>query len=203
MQIGADIYCDTNIILPALERLQPEPSLYPGAAGARAGAVVQFRAHGLARDGRRDGARLRRPASGLLEGPSKEDYLYVDISKAAMEPKLEANVQLVRAQLAWLEEALADGRPFVLGDRPSALDLGYFHPISLVRKNGPPPEVDALLGLAPIVAVVRACRRARPRHADEDERRCRAGRRQGGDARVAVAHRAPAAPGLSRAWPSA
>ena len=150
LQIGADIYCDTNIILPTLERLHPEPTLYPGGPGlAQAlsfnvertiwlpviGVMMHFR-DGLPEEFLRD---------------RKEDYLYVDISKAAMEPQLEANVQIVRAQLAWLASALGDGRPFVLGDRPSALDLGWFHPISLVRENGPPAEVDALLGLAPIV----------------------------------------------------
>ena len=81
----------------------------------------------------------------------KEGYLYVDISKAAMEPEFDLNVQRVRAQLAWLTQALADGRKFLFGDAPSALDLGYYHPISLIRKNAPPKEVDDLLGLAPIV----------------------------------------------------
>ena len=39
MQIGADIYCDTNLILPALDRLFPNtPRLYPqGSEGARSG----------------------------------------------------------------------------------------------------------------------------------------------------------------------
>ena len=29
LQIGADIYCDTKLILRQLERLQPEPTMYP------------------------------------------------------------------------------------------------------------------------------------------------------------------------------
>lgn len=29
LQIGADIYCDTQLILRTLERLYPEPSLFP------------------------------------------------------------------------------------------------------------------------------------------------------------------------------
>ena len=29
LQVGADIYCDTNVILPALDRLHPEKTLYP------------------------------------------------------------------------------------------------------------------------------------------------------------------------------
>ena len=150
LQVGADIYCDTNIILPALERLYPEPTLYPGAAGlAQALSFNVERTIWLAVVGVMSHFRDGLPEEFLRD--RKEDYLYVDIDKAAMEPKLEANVQVVRAQLAWLWAALADGRPFVLGERPSALDLGYFHPISLVRENGPPAEVDALLGLAPLV----------------------------------------------------
>src|SRR5437899_3695733 len=30
LQIGADIYCDTQVIVPVLERLHPTPTLYPG-----------------------------------------------------------------------------------------------------------------------------------------------------------------------------
>src|ERR1700761_6497860 len=33
MQIGADIYCDTQIILRGLERRDPEPSIFPGKNG--------------------------------------------------------------------------------------------------------------------------------------------------------------------------
>ncbi len=29
LQVGADIYCDTQLILRTLERLHPEPSLFP------------------------------------------------------------------------------------------------------------------------------------------------------------------------------
>jgi len=29
MQVGADIYCDTQLILRTLERLHPQPSLFP------------------------------------------------------------------------------------------------------------------------------------------------------------------------------
>ena len=42
----------------------------------------------------------------------KEDYLYVDISKAAMAPELPQYRQRVSAQYAWLKASLADGRAF-------------------------------------------------------------------------------------------
>jgi len=40
----------------------------------------------------------------------KEGYLYIDISRNAMEPEFDLNVQRVRAQIGWLKEALGDGR---------------------------------------------------------------------------------------------
>lgn len=150
LQVGADIYCDTNLILPTLERLHPTPSLYP--AGS------QGVAEGLAFAWERQ---MWLPTIGVLVHyigehippeflkDRKESYLMVDISKDAMAPRFEADVQFVRAQLAWLRRALAQ-RPFLFGAAPSAADLACWQTIYLLRKNCP-PEVDALLGLAAIV----------------------------------------------------
>ena len=69
LQVGADIYCDTNIILPALERLHPEPTLYPDAPTALVQALsfnwersVWFAAIGGARADREGGRAGRVPA---------------------------------------------------------------------------------------------------------------------------------------------
>ncbi len=151
LQVGADIFCDTNIILPTLERLYPEHPLYPADFGSLARAlsfnwertawipVIGILVHFLG----------DLPADFLKD--RKDGYLYIDISKAAMEPEFDVNVQRVRAQLAWLKATLADGRRFLFGDAPGALDLGYYHPLSLIRKNSPAAEVDDLLGLASIL----------------------------------------------------
>lgn len=147
LQIGADIYCDTNIILPALERLFPQPPLYPdGCEGvARGLAFAWERAMWI-------------PTIGVLTHfigehippefieDRRKDYLYVDISKAAMAPELPQYRQKVVAQYAWLKTALADGRAFVFGAQPSALDLACYQTIYLLRKNCP-PEVDAFVGI--------------------------------------------------------
>jgi glutathione S-transferase len=147
LQIGADIYCDTNIILPTLERLFPSPSFYPGGCEgiARGLSFAWERAMWI-------------PTIGVLTHfigehippefikDRKEDYLYVDISKAAMAPELPQYRQRVNAQYAWLKAALADGRAFVFGGAPSALDLACYQTIYLLRKNCP-PEVDAFVGI--------------------------------------------------------
>ena len=154
LQVGADIYCDTHIILPALERLYPpphSPSLYPaGSEGlARGLSFAWDRAMWI-------------PTIGVLshfigdQFPAefvrdrKEGYLGFDISKAAMAPELPLHLQHVFAQNAWLKSALADGRRFIFGDAPGALDLTCYQTICLLRKNCP-AEVDAFAGLTPLL----------------------------------------------------
>lgn len=147
LQVGADIYCDTNIIVPALERLFPaQPSLYPdGSAGL---------ARGLAFAWERS---MWIPTIGVLTHfigehippefikDRKEGYLGIDISKGAMAPQLAQHRQHVAAQVAWLKQALGDGRAFVFGASPGALDLACYQTIFLLRKNCP-AEVDAFVG---------------------------------------------------------
>lgn len=151
LQIGADIYCDTNIILPTLERLHPSPSLYPaGSEGvARGLAFAWERAMWI-------------PTIGILSHfigdqlppefikDRKEGYLGFDMSKAAMAPELHLHRQRVAAQYAWLKTALADGRRFIFGDAPGALDLACYQTIFLLRKNCP-ADVDNLAGHGPLV----------------------------------------------------
>ena len=152
LQVGADIYCDTNIILPALERLHPKPTFYPaGSEGLTRGLSFAWeRAMWI-------------PTIGVISHfigdmfpaefikDRKEGYLGIDISKAAMEPSLPVNLQRVHAHYAWLKAALADGRKFIFGEVPSALDLTCYQTTFLMRKNCP-PEVDVMAGLAPLAA---------------------------------------------------
>jgi glutathione S-transferase len=151
MQVGADIYCDTNIILPALERLKPAPSIYPrGSVGVAnglgfawerqmwiptIGVLVHFIGEHI-------------PAEFIKD--RKEGYLGIDISKAAMAPSFMQHLEFVRAQIAWLGQAVSR-QPFLLGDQPSAADLACWQTIFLLRQNCPVDEVDALLGLGPLI----------------------------------------------------
>lgn len=150
MQVGADIYCDTNLILPALDRLHPQKSLYPaGSEGVAQGLGFAWE------------RQMWIPTIGVLVHyigehippeflkDRKEGYLMIDISRDAMAPQFEQHVQFVRAQVAWLKQALG-ARPFLFGSAPSAADLACWQTIFLLRKNCP-PDVDTLLGLAPLV----------------------------------------------------
>jgi glutathione S-transferase len=150
LQVGADIYCDTNVILPALERLHPARTLHPeGSEGVAQGLGFAWE------------RQMWVPTIGVLVHyigehippeflkDRKEGYLMIDISKEAMAPQLEQHLGIARAQLAWLKAALAR-RPFLFGDAPSAADFACWQTIFLLRKNCP-PQVDALLGLGPLV----------------------------------------------------
>jgi glutathione S-transferase len=151
LQVGADIYCDTNIILPTLERLCPSPTLYPnGSAGVAQGLAFAWeRAMWVPTIGVLShyiGDQL--PAEFIKD--RKEGYLGFDMSKAAMAPDLPRHLQAVHAHYGWLKTALASGRPFFFGDSLSALDLACWQTTFLLRKNCP-AAVDELLGLAPLV----------------------------------------------------
>ncbi len=149
MQVGADIYCDTHAILPALDRLHPEPSLSPGLAPGLAEAL----SYGFERDiwlaaiGVRVHFAGDAPAEFLRD--RKEDYLYIDMSHAAMEPDFPRNAQRVAAWVARFGRALTDGRPFLGGDAPGTADLGVFHVLWLMRDGPQAGQVDTLLGLEP------------------------------------------------------
>ncbi len=149
LQVGADIYCDTNVILAALDRLQPARKLD---------------SNGLARGlGFAWERQMWIPTIGVLVHyigehippefikDRKEGYLGIDISKAAMAPQFDQHVQLLRSQYAWLKAALADGRRFLFGDAPSVADFACWQTTYLLRKNCP-PEVDTLIGLQPLAA---------------------------------------------------
>ncbi|MCJ2015188.1 glutathione S-transferase family protein [Methylobacterium sp. J-076] len=151
LQIGADVFCDTHAILAVLERLHPAPSLYPDLTAGLAKAL----SFGFERDIWLAAIGVRVHFAG--DGPAeflrdrREDYLYVDISQAAMEPAYPRNAQRVAAWVAWLAEALADGRPFLGGAHAGAADLSHFHPLWLMRHGPQADAVDRALGLAPVL----------------------------------------------------
>ena len=150
MQVGADIYCDTLLILREIERRHPEPSLYPGGQEGLANALSYW----AERTTFVPGAALATsvigdqiPAEFIEE---RKSFMNHDFSKEASLRERPLNLQRVHAHMAWLASMLADGRAFLLGGAPSAADLSAYHPIWFTRKNGG-PTVEAALPLAPLL----------------------------------------------------
>ena len=136
MQIGADIYCDSQCIMLELERRFPKPALYPD------------HCFGLARGLSRwtDGplfdlaVKIVLGAAGdTLPHDFAEDRgrLYLGPNWAASLEK--ANTELphlaaqLRVQLGWLDHHLGQYGPFVLGASPGMADAVAYHVVWFVR----------------------------------------------------------------------
>jgi glutathione S-transferase len=129
MQIGADIYCDSQCIIRELDRRFPEPGFFPtqesglmwalsrwtdGALFDLAVKIVLGSAgDNLPEDFARDRGRL-------YLGPDWAEGLKA--ANAGL-PHLAAQA---RAALNWLEMQLTDGRTFLLGSQPAAIDAHFY-----------------------------------------------------------------------------
>src|SRR5579872_3887383 len=134
LQIGADIYCDSQLIMRELERRHPSPTLYPAGRGA-ADALAWWAekttfspAVSIAFAKRSDAF----PA-GFLEDRAKFSGRNIDpIAMKAAVPNL---LDQLRAHFDWLDQTLADGRSFLQGPAAGLADLAAYHPIWFLRQN--------------------------------------------------------------------
>lgn len=130
MQIGADIYCDTKVCAQTLERLHPEPSLFPNGEeasvwGLSRWAETSFMMAVTAFFG----------AGGLFDEAFIEDRkkMAPGIDFSATTALVPAKLLQLRSNLDRLESQLADGRPFLLGDATSLADLAAYHAHMFLR----------------------------------------------------------------------
>jgi glutathione S-transferase len=136
MQIGADIYCDTQCILRELERRFPERSLYRGTDAGTANAMAFWSDRNLFSPA--VGVGLASRGSTLISPEFLADRAKFSGREVNLE-RLKASVPILldqlRAQLGWLEGMLADGRPFLLGQHPTLFDCAAYHPCWFLRVN--------------------------------------------------------------------
>jgi glutathione S-transferase len=147
MQIGADIYCDTQCILRELERRCPAPGLYIGTSEGVAWGLAQWT----------DKA-LFNTVVALIFGATGEqlpDEFIRDRGEMSGRPfdvaRMKAAAPLLldqmRAGLDWLETMVPEARPFMKGDTAGLVDLNAYFNVWFLRKQY--PEADALLGAYP------------------------------------------------------
>ncbi len=128
LQIGADIYCDTRLILAELERRFPEPSIFPPALKAEAAMIAYWAEN-----------QLFRPMSLYVSG-NNLDLLPPDLQadrsrmRGLPEPSAETvrraaarNAPAVRMQIAWVEDLLVDGRKWMAGEAVTMVDFAVYH----------------------------------------------------------------------------
>lgn len=135
MQIGADVYCDSQCIMRELERRFPEPSLYRGTDAGTANALAFWCDRTLFSPavGIVFGARPAMLEPGFIEDRSKMmgREINLDRLKAATPVMLD----VLRPQFAWIEAMLADGRPFLTGAHPTLVDCCVYNPCWFIAKN--------------------------------------------------------------------
>ncbi|MGB5484035.1 glutathione S-transferase family protein [Parasphingorhabdus sp.] len=138
MQVGADIYCDSQLIVRELERRFPEPTLFPqgdhGLAHANAmwsdRAVFQA-AVAIIFGGLGD----KVPAAFITDRTALSGRSFDPAAMLAAVPHMEAQL---RAHVALLSDQLADGRRFLTGDRAGLVDANGYYNLWFIRTAFPP-----------------------------------------------------------------
>ena len=143
MQIGADIYCDSQCILRELERRFPEPDYFPNNSQGLAWGISRWAeqvfvesiklvlgAAGDALPG--DFARDR---GRLYFGPDWQENL------KQFHHELAPIISQIRSQLGWVEQRLSiSGNDFLFGDQPGLADLEIYYFVWFIRgrwESGP------------------------------------------------------------------
>ena len=127
MQIGADIYCDTQCIIRELERRFPEPTLFPEACQGLASATAMWT----------DKAFFQSTVNlvfGTLADKVPQEFI-ADREKlrgakfdiAAMTAAIPQMRDQFRANLQWIDAQLADGRSWMCGDQRQPLRYQRLH----------------------------------------------------------------------------
>jgi glutathione S-transferase len=147
MQIGADIYCDTQCIMPELEWRFPEPTLFPEACRGLASATAMWT----------DKAFFQGTVNlvfGTLADKVAQEFIAdreqlrggkFDI--AAMASAIPQMRDQYRANLQWIDAQLADGRKWMCGDQISLCDINAYMNVWYVR--GSLPILDQMLAEFP------------------------------------------------------
>lgn len=137
MQVGADIYCDTQLIMLELDRRLPSPPFLPKGREGEARAITMW-----------IDRLIFSPAVGVVmsQVPVAERFGEAfmkdraEFSGRSFDPeRLRAALPLVRDQtyalLSIAETMLADGRAFLLGSEPSLPDCALYNPVWFIQQQ--------------------------------------------------------------------
>lgn len=128
MQIGADIFCDSLCIARAIQERFPEPTLYPGGGDGMAWGLSRWT----------DGPFFQTTLEVIFGAQHRKMppefvrdrghiYFGADWNMEKLESDLASSIARLRVQFGWVEERLATGRKFMLGDAPGMPDaLAYY-----------------------------------------------------------------------------
>lgn len=134
LQVGADIYCDSQCIIRELERRFPQPTLYPHGAAGLPWALSRWT----------DGA-LFSLVVGVVMGAQADElpeefandrgrlYFGPHFDWQEQKKMLPHSLAQIRAQLGWIEERLCGDRNYMLGSQPGLPDALCYHLVWFFR----------------------------------------------------------------------
>lgn len=151
MQIGGDIYCDTQCIIRELERRFPAPTLFPGGNAGLASASAMWTDKSFFQNTVNlvFGSLADKVPQSFIEDREKLRGAKFDV--AAMTAVIPQMRDQLRAHVGWIEAQLAAGAPWFGGGEVSLLDINAFMNIWYIRSSLPAagellaefPEVQA------------------------------------------------------------
>ena len=137
MQVGADIYCDTQLIMLELERRLPSPPFLLKGREGEARAITMW----IDRN-------MFAPAVGLVMSQidvagkfgagfarDRSDFSGRNFDPERLRAALPVNRDQAYGQLSLAEAMLADGRRFVLGAEPSMPDCALYNPVWFIQQH--------------------------------------------------------------------
>ncbi|WP_425407876.1 glutathione S-transferase family protein [Hyphococcus sp.] len=135
LQIGADIYCDTQLIARIIDHLHPEPPLFKSgplaAFGLQQWCDAAFFAPGAALSLFENAEHI--PADVAKD---REDYFtFLNFNTFAQDaPHFRSQF---RAHFRLIEQQLSDGRGFLFGSNPEWADIGGYFNFWMAENNIP------------------------------------------------------------------
>jgi glutathione S-transferase len=139
LQIGADIYCDTDLIARTIDRLYPDPPLFPAGTEPLSLMLGGWQQELFWLCVRVAGASAPVFPPGFVE--DRATMLEVPLTREKVMKDAPAQKEQLRAKLTLLDTHLAT-REFVLGDAPSLADFSFHHPVNALNLI---PQTQAIL----------------------------------------------------------
>ncbi|MHA1538475.1 MAG: glutathione S-transferase family protein [Alphaproteobacteria bacterium] len=126
MQVGADIYCDTQRIAGELERRYAQPTLFPNASDGLGTALAFWsdRPLFLTAASLAFAAIGERLPPAFFEDRAKFAGRPIDLERVRKAAPI--NLDQVRAHTGFVDRQLADGRAYLLGEAPGLADIGPY-----------------------------------------------------------------------------
>jgi glutathione S-transferase len=136
MQIGADIYCDTHVIIRELQRRYPEPTLFPDGEQGLPWAIAQWT----------DGKLFRNIIETVFadtrdtmpQGFWKDRgklYFGADYNSNTIQKNLYQNLSEIRTQFGYIDECISVRCDFILGKTPGLPDVLCYYLIWFFRRR--------------------------------------------------------------------